>query len=76
MYKYQGFLVGQKLRRRTFSSTDICDHEHCNMCGAKISAQSSDIKSAFSTYDLRGWVCDECYEYYKDEYQWTLETDS
>lgn len=72
MITYQSFLVGKRLFSREFKQSKTSDHEHCNMCGAKFSENSNDLHYGFSTEDQIGWVCPECFEYYKNEYKWTI----
>lgn len=70
--KYQEFLVGRRLIFCKFTPDGESEHEHCNMCGAKFSINPGDLHIGYRTDDSIGWVCPECYDYYKDEYDWTV----
>ncbi len=70
--KYQGFLIGQRLRKVAFTPSENMDHEHCNMCGAKFSSAPDDLHEGYATEDGVNWVCPACELQYKDEYAWTV----
>ena len=72
MLKYQHYMIGQKLKPSRFEPTESKDHEHCVMCGAIFSSYDGDLRDGLVTLDGINWVCLKCYEYYKDEYGWSI----
>ncbi len=72
-YLYQAdILMGKELTYKKFIATKDSDHEHCNLCGAKFSESENDLKAGYVTEDERGWVCQECLEYYGATYHWNI----
>jgi len=53
---------------------DNWNHDHCEFCGAEISDLSGkDIfNNGWTTEDEYYWVCDKCFNDFKDLYQWNL----
>ena len=49
------------------------DHEHCEFCWAEISPYKGDLPGGYCTLDEYRWICPECYEDFKEEFDWTLE---
>jgi hypothetical protein len=45
------------------------DHDHCEFCWEKIDETSSE---AYCTEDERHWVCDECFEDFREMFGWKL----
>lgn len=73
MITYQRFMIGAHLRQSTYHATPCSDHEHCTMCGVKFSESSKELQHGYVTLDGRHWVCKECLNDYKEEYDWILE---
>ena len=72
MITYQRFMINVKLKKSVFSPSAESDHEHCTMCGAKFSANPNDLQEGYVTLDGQHWVCSDCLNDYKKEYQWTF----
>lgn len=45
------------------------DHEHCEFCSEKIDSSTGE---AYFTEDKNNWICKDCFEDFKDMFQWTL----
>ena len=45
------------------------DHEHCEFCSARIDA---DDNEAYTTEDKYYWICEECFNDFKDMFEWTV----
>jgi hypothetical protein len=45
------------------------DHDHCEFCGRKFSL-SDGLKDGYATSDGYHWVCAECFEDFKEEFEW------
>ena len=43
---------------------------HCEFCFEKITTNIK--KVCYCTIDCVNWICDECYNKYKDEFEWKV----
>ncbi len=48
------------------------DHDHCDFCWAKFSEYDGDIHEGYCTKDESIWICEECYEDFKDMFEWKI----
>lgn len=51
------------------------EHDHCEFCGSKFSLNEGDLKKGYSTEDGYHWICSDCFNDFKDEFNWKIETD-
>lgn len=72
VFKHPYYMIGQKLKPGGFEPTKSKDHEHCVMCGATFSPYEGDPRDGLVTLDGINRVCLECYQYYQDEYGWSI----
>ncbi|HBG42116.1 MAG TPA: hypothetical protein DDW85_12025 [Porphyromonadaceae bacterium] len=49
------------------------DHDHCEFCGAKFSLKEGDLHKGYSTKDGYHWICNKCFNDFKNEFKWELE---
>lgn len=49
------------------------DHEHCDFCGAKISEYSDDLHEGYCTENEEYWICEECYNDFKEMFNWKID---
>lgn len=49
------------------------DHDHCEFCGTKFSENEIDIKNGYTTEDGYRWICSNCFEDFKNEFNWIIE---
>ena len=47
-------------------------HEHCDFCWEK--AMTDTECEFYCTKDMRYWICKECYEDFKDKFNWTVKS--
>ena len=68
------YLKGHKMMRLPyFRWSETWDHEHCEFCGATFSDYEGDIHEGYVTAEnKRHWVCPECFEDFKEMFQWKL----
>lgn len=66
------YLCGIDLAFKQFIPAADKDHEHCNLCSAKFSAAEIDLHYGYTAKDNTIWICQECYDYYKDWYKWNV----
>jgi len=48
------------------------DHDHCEFCGAKFSLNGDDLKKGYSTEDSYRWICGDCFNDFKEEFNWQV----
>ncbi len=67
------FLNSVKLiKREYYPFREGWDHDHCEFCGDKFSLHTSDLKEGYSTEDGYHWICNQCFNDFKEEYNWQL----
>ena len=45
------------------------EHEHCEFCETRI---DSSLPFAYATEDDYHWICEECYQDFKEMFQWKV----
>ena len=73
LFNQEKFLKGRLLCKKRFVPTEHNDHEHCCFCCEKI---NQDNPVAYCTTDFQDWICLQCYEDFKEQFQWQIESDS
>lgn len=48
------------------------DHDHCEFCGDKFSLNEGDLKMGYSTKDGYRWICKDCFNDFKEEFDWKI----
>lgn len=48
------------------------DHTHCEFCWNKFSDSTADLHEGYATKDEKYWVCEICYNDFKNMFHWTL----
>jgi len=48
------------------------DHDHCKFCFKTISEFEGDLNDAYTTQDDYHWICPQCFEDFKEEYEWKV----
>ncbi len=66
------YMKGEKLLKTVFNKETDGDHEHCEFCWAKFSAQPEDLHSGYCTLDRYRWICETCFEDFKDDFEWQV----
>ena len=49
------------------------DHDHCAFCCAKFSEAENNLHFGYCTLDRYYWICEECFEDFKDVFSWQLD---
>ena len=63
------------LHRKIFSDRlKDTEHEHCEFCSALFGSQKRDFVEGYCTEDYYYWICDHCYNEFKDEFNWTIKS--
>lgn len=64
------YLFRKKLIRGKFKPyRKDWEHDHCSFCSERI--DNSTIE-AYSTEDRYHWICTECFEAFKDTFEWEV----
>ena len=70
----EDFLSSVRLIKRKYAPyRPGWDHDHCEFCGAKFSLKVDGIKSGYSTFDSYHWICEQCFNDFRDEFNWKVE---
>ncbi|MBO7464240.1 MAG: hypothetical protein J6T56_00110 [Bacteroidales bacterium] len=46
------------------------DHDHCEFCGEKFSETGDGLKDGYATADNYHWICNACFNDFKEEFGW------
>ena len=54
------------------------DHDHCEFCGAKfmVSGGPEILTAGYATDDNYRWIGRQCFEDFRDEFEWTVGNDA
>jgi hypothetical protein len=47
-------------------------HDHCEFCWAKFSLEPGELNAGYSTEDCYHWICADCYEDFRDAFNWAV----
>lgn len=83
----EDYLVGVPLIRKQFKSNlppilmpdddprKYHDHEHCDFCWHKFMEDCRGVEDCstdgYCTLDERIWICEKCYNDFKEKFKWT-----
>ena len=71
----ENYLKGVKLIARVYNAVKGWDHDHCEFCGAKFSNNEGDLHQGYSTVDSYHWICKDCFNDFKDQFEWTIDSE-
>ena len=69
------YLKGAQLWWKRYAPhSDSWDHEHCEFCWAKFMDEDAPdvLREGYATGDGDRWICEECYDDFKDLFQWEV----
>ena len=66
------YLYQKKLVRRKIADFPDKDHEHCEFCWDKFGRGDNMLKEGYCTEDAYNWICDTCFEDFKEMFAWKL----
>ncbi|MBO4543121.1 MAG: hypothetical protein J5725_08085 [Bacteroidales bacterium] len=67
------YLKGIKLYYKKYKAySEEWDHDHCEFCGEKFSEKGDTLKAGYTTENNYYWICDQCYNDFKDEFEWEI----
>ena len=66
------YLFGKRLVKVRFLKFVEIDHAHCSFCWAKFGENEEDLHVGYITVDREDVICEECYNDFKERFQWSL----
>lgn len=67
------YLKGVELFWSTYSLySETWDHDHCDFCWEKFSLQKDDLHEGYTTKDRYYWICELCFNDFKDMFVWVV----
>jgi hypothetical protein len=69
------YLKGVPLCRKKYVQySDSWEHEHCEFCWAKFMNEDAPdvLREGYATEDNYRWICGQCFEDFKDLFQWEV----
>lgn len=73
------YLLGAKLHWSRWTRPKVeWDHDHCEFCWAKFMEEDLPemLHFGYTTPNRYRWICKECFEDFKDHFQWQVEPDA
>jgi hypothetical protein len=66
------YLSGVSLSKKTYTRRrEDWDHDHCEFCSARFSETEGDLHEGYTTDDEYHWICQACYDDFKEQFQWS-----
>ena len=70
------YLHGVTLIRQTYEPVGSNnDHDHCEFCMSKFEKFNFSQSLVYCTEDKKIWICNQCYEDFKNLFSWTIKSD-
>ena len=67
------YLHGATLIKHPYKpSNPLNDHDHCEFCTRKFGNGKDDLKQGYSTEDNYTWICSQCYDDFKERFEWNV----
>lgn len=67
------YLHGVTLIQHTYKpSNPSNDHDHCEFCMKKFRNSADGLRCGYSTEDGYTWICPQCYEDFKKQFEWKV----
>lgn len=68
------YLTNARLKRSEYKApSEKWDHDHCSFCWDKFSESDGDLHLGYCTLDGKFWICDECFDDFKDMLRFELQ---
>ena len=68
------YLLNKTLKKVKFVESTTKDHEHCSFCWEKFGDADNLLQIGYCTEDKQHWVCEQCFEDFKEKFQWIIKT--
>lgn len=73
-----GYLYEKKIYFKYFvpyQDVEQPDHAHCEFCSDYFSQEGNYLKSGYYEPSSKSWICEKCYNDFKDIFKWQLVED-
>lgn len=68
----QEYLMNAELSKSVYKPlSKNWDHDHCAFCWDKFSENAEDLSSGYCTKDKKHWICEECFNDFKEMFNFT-----
>ena len=69
----ENYLFSKKLVFKNYSDRATnYEHDYCEFCGNKFSELIPEcLKSGYTTENNYHWICNKCFNDFKDKFEWT-----
>lgn len=75
-YEEKDYLHNKELQYKEFIGEDKNDHEHCELCWHRISNLKDDSHNGYYEELSKSWICDECFNDFKDLFGWSVRSEN
>ncbi len=67
------YLMNAKLKKTVYKApSERWDHDHCRFCTDKFMEREGFLHEGYCTEDENIWICEECYQDFKEMFGFTL----
>jgi len=66
------YMKAISLKKISFNESAHSEHEHCEFCFKKFGKAIDMLHNGYCTLDEYRWICEDCYEDFKEMFQWVL----
>jgi hypothetical protein len=74
LHGQERYLMDVQLHKATWKTpSPKWDHDHCEFCFAKFSEQDGDLHEGYSTEGGKNWVCEQCFQDFKEMFRFVVE---
>ena len=71
------YLTGVSLVKKRYRRyRENWEHDHCEFCWRRFSENPGDLNEGYATEDEYRWICEDCYQDFKEQFRWTVKEDS
>lgn len=68
------YLMNAKLTKSEYKKpSEKWDHDHCAFCWDKFSKNDGDLHEGYCTPDKKYWICEECFNDFKEMFRFKVE---
>lgn len=66
------YMFRARLLHTTFAESSRGDHEHCEFCWDKFGEGEGMLHSGYCTLDGYRWICERCFQDFRDQFEWKV----
>jgi len=71
-YEEKEYLHNKNLQLKAFNC-ELDEHQHCELCWDRFSKAVNDLHFGYYESCSKSWICETCYNDFKDLFQWKVE---